>query len=175
MVKIAILFVISFLLVSIPISNVNKRQNSFKQSLTDIKHFHNVGNDIEYHRKQIRCLADNIYHESRNQSIIGQISVAQVTINRVESSKFPDNICDVVTQKINKTCQFSWVCYDVDVDDYQSYDISMRVANAVYLYNTRIDKLNDAMFYHASYVSPRWTRYERIVKIEDHIFYREKN
>ena len=29
------------------------------------------------------CLALNIYHEAKNQPLIGQIAVAQVTINRV--------------------------------------------------------------------------------------------
>ena len=42
------------------------------------------------------CLALNVYHEARNQTIDGQYAVAHVTMNRVASSKHADNICDVV-------------------------------------------------------------------------------
>jgi spore germination cell wall hydrolase CwlJ-like protein len=44
------------------------------------------------------CMALNIYHEAKFQSMLGQIAVGQVVMNRVEDSRFPDNVCDVVTQ-----------------------------------------------------------------------------
>lgn len=39
------------------------------------------------------CLARIIFNESRNEPIIGKQMVAQVTVNRVNSGKFPDSIC----------------------------------------------------------------------------------
>ena len=40
----------------------------------------------------LMCMALNIYHEARNQSIVGQVAVAEVVMNRVEDSRFPDTI-----------------------------------------------------------------------------------
>ena len=55
-------------------------------------------------REQLYCGAQNIYHESRGESNLGQIAVAQVVRNRVESQKYPNTICEVVWQPK----QFSW-------------------------------------------------------------------
>ena len=46
----------------------------------------------------VMCLALNVYHEAKNQSLIGQIAVAQVVMNRVKDERYPDNVCDVVYQ-----------------------------------------------------------------------------
>ena len=47
---------------------------------------------------EARCLAENIYHEARNQGTAGWLAVAAVTLNRVTDDRFPDSICDVVFQ-----------------------------------------------------------------------------
>ena len=70
--------------------------------------------------EMLTCLALNVYHESKNQSIYGQYAVAQVVMNRVKDERFPNNICDVVKQgltykwnpkiPIKNQCQFSWYC-----------------------------------------------------------------
>ena len=46
----------------------------------------------------LMCLALNVYFEARNDSMVGQYAVAQVVMNRVQSSKFPDDVCSVVKQ-----------------------------------------------------------------------------
>ena len=48
--------------------------------------------------QEVRCLAENIYFEARNQSIPGQIAVALVVLNRVEHPNFPNTVCGVVKQ-----------------------------------------------------------------------------
>ena len=68
----------------------------------------------------ITCLALNIYFESRNQPIEGQVAVSQVVLERVKSKKYPDTVCEVVFQgptyswsvnyPIKNRCQFSWYC-----------------------------------------------------------------
>ena len=63
-----------------------------------------------YAEGEIFCLEKNIYFESRDQPWIGQIDVAQVTLNRVKDGRFPNTICKVVKQRKNRTCQFSWYC-----------------------------------------------------------------
>lgn len=63
-----------------------------------------TANANTYSDKQLNCLAQNIYHESRGEPIRGQLAVAFVTLNRMEDERFPDSICGVVFQK----GQFSW-------------------------------------------------------------------
>lgn len=47
------------------------------------------------------CMALNVYHESRGESIAGQIAVAQVTMNRAGQER---NVCNVALEPN----QFSW-------------------------------------------------------------------
>ena len=66
-------------------------------------------------QNQIDCLAKNIYYEAGSESYEGKLAVAQVTLNRVNSGKFPTDICSVVYQKtvdqnLKTICQFSWTC-----------------------------------------------------------------
>ena len=42
------------------------------------------------------CLALNVYFEARSEDVVGQYAVAEVTLNRVASDRFPDTVCDVV-------------------------------------------------------------------------------
>ena len=70
-----------------------------------------VGNEFN---EEVECLAQNIYFEAAKESFEGKLAVAQVTLNRVNSGKFANNVCGVVKQKdkINGVmiCQFSWFC-----------------------------------------------------------------
>lgn len=47
----------------------------------------------------IQCLAGAIYFESKGEPLSGQLAVANVVINRSKSGRFPQDICDVVTQR----------------------------------------------------------------------------
>ena len=64
--------------------------------------------------KQLECLTRNIYWEAASESFEGKVAVAQVTMNRFESGKFGNSVCNVVYQKNviyeKVICQFSWVC-----------------------------------------------------------------
>lgn len=63
-------------------------------------------------KKQIECLARNVYFEARGEPYAGQQAVAWVTMNRVVDSNFDKSICDIVSQKSAGVCQFSWYCSD---------------------------------------------------------------
>jgi N-acetylmuramoyl-L-alanine amidase len=131
--------------------------------------------------RQLECLARNIYHEAANQSFEGKVAVAQVTINRSEHSNWPGDICAVVYQKnifMQKVvCQFSWYCEGhgkhKPIRSQPHYEESYNVAKKVLLEGFRLEMLNDAYFYHADYVNPKWNR-ERIGKVGTHIFYRNE-
>ena len=50
--------------------------------------------------REVECLAQNMYWESRNQSFKGLLSVGNVVMNRVMDDRFPDTVCEVVYQSI---------------------------------------------------------------------------
>jgi N-acetylmuramoyl-L-alanine amidase len=117
------------------------------------------------------CLALNIYHEARGEPAEGQIAVAHVTLNRVESRRFPNNICDVVWQ----SRQFSWT-HDGRSDtprDAAAWDTAQRIADiAINWHSVGEDFSYSALFYHADYVTPYWSYiFEPTVTIGVHIFY----
>jgi len=132
--------------------------------------------------RQLECLALNIYREAGYEPFEGKVAVAQVTLNRVTSPDFPNDICQVVYQKNivyqKVICQFSWYCDRVHRNrpiNARAYGESMDVAKKVLMEGFRLPGLTDALYYHADYVSPGWRNKERIVKIGAHIFYRPRN
>ena len=50
----------------------------------------------QFKHQEAFCLAQNVYHEARNQPAAGQMAVMSVTINRVNDERFPNTICEVV-------------------------------------------------------------------------------
>ena len=121
--------------------------------------------------RELKCLADNIYYEAGNQSTRGKLAVAAVTINRVNSPKFPKSICSVVHQRTRGTCQFSWTCMRKYVPNPERYAEAKRVAEKVLFAGANDGVLGkNVLFYHADYVNPGWNL-RRVTKIGDHIFY----
>ena len=131
------------------------------------------------------CMAKNIYHEARSESYAGQLAVGLVTMNRVKSPNFPNNVCKVVYQGSidggppkpfpgGMSCQFSWTCDAIsdDTPNTQVWQQSLQVSAAV-LSGSVPDFTTGALFYHADYVNPKWNKkFYRIGKIDAHIFYR---
>ena len=133
----------------------------------------------------LMCMAFNIYHEANNQSMLGQIAVGQVVMNRVEDSRFPNTVCEVVKQAVtykgtNKPvihkCQFSWYCDGKkDEPNYNSKSWSKALNYAVIVLggDITLDVTNGATHYHATYVRPAWAKTKtRTTRIDRHIFYR---
>lgn len=153
---------------------------------TKIKDFKTI--DVSYStltsksKKQVECLTQNIFFEAGAEPPKGQLAVAMVTMKRTISSAYPDNVCGVVRQKINNTCQFSWWCdkklqqkaiaYNYNQNEKQLYKQIRRVAMEAYLnYDEIEDPTHGAMFYHATYVDPKW-KLKKTTKIGNHIFYK---
>lgn len=137
------------------------------------------------------CLAMNMYHESKWEPLLGKIAVSYVVLNRVRSSKYPNNVCDVVFQgptrpswkdknnliPIKHRCQFSWYCdgkkdtiYDVRKYE-QMFILAIEIIGD---YGTirESDPTNGSLWYHADYVSPKWSKiYNKEVIIGAHHFY----
>jgi N-acetylmuramoyl-L-alanine amidase len=134
---------------------------------------------VELERRNIACLARNVYHEARGEPLDGQYAVAEVTMNRLASSRYPDSVCAVVHEKrwdaIRKRYvgAFSWTeFYSVPEPEGEAWALAQKVAEDVY--HRRVPpRLDGATFYHATYIKPSWARtQERVTRIGRHVFYR---
>lgn len=121
------------------------------------------------------CLALNIYHESRGESVLGQYAVAAVTMNR---AKEPDNVCKVVLAKK----QFSWTTKLVNGNtlkivgkpkDKKAWRVAQVIAGFALYSPVTIDPTRGATHYHADYVRPKWRNaMSQTTTLGHHIFYR---
>lgn len=127
---------------------------------------------------ELTCLARNIYFESRGESLAGQYAVAEVTLNRVVSKRFPDDVCAVVHEKrwdrLRKrdVGAFSWTEFDsLRKPHGVPWERATMVAVAAYD-GKEATQVPGALFYHAARISPRWSRTKKLVaQIGHHRFY----
>lgn len=116
---------------------------------------------------EVFCLAQNIYFEASVEHRVGKSAVAHVTLNRVDSPRYPDSVCEVVWQHR----QFSWT-QDGKPDRIPLYDgsgverpwafdawvESVEVAVEA-MTGTSEDLTDGADFYYAHrLVTPYWSR-----------------
>lgn len=133
------------------------------------------------------CLAQNLYFEAGNQPLAGKVAVAHVVLNRANSDRFPNTICDVVYQSkkyytswkgetvpSRGMCQFSWWCdgKSDEPKDSKTWIQCMQIAQR-FLQNPTFDLTEGALWYHADYIKPYWSHHlNETVIINNHIFYR---
>ena len=126
-----------------------------------------------------RCLAQAIYYEARSEKRVGQLAVADVVLNRVDSSVYPDSICGVVFQGSERVtgCQFSFTC-DGSMDRRLNKRLWKRaddLAGAI-LAGVRVPVSRNATHYHADYVNPPWAeKLTPTAVIGTHKFYKFPN
>ena len=133
------------------------------------------------------CLAQNIYHEARGETIAGQVAVAWVTLNRMEADKFPNTLCGVVKQArtdskgnpLRNQCQFSWYCDGKSdrIRNQREWEDVQLITNVVLIDWARASRspVANATFYHADYVEPYWaSEFTEIAQVDNHIFYVEE-
>lgn len=130
---------------------------------------------VEPKKTEIQCLAENIYYEAGNQSLVGKLAVGHVTINRMHNPKYPKTICGVVNQRIDGICMFSWKCEEPrPIQNQRAWKESQQVAYELLSRNRNeiIDITEGATHFHNARVRPGW-RHHRVTRIDDHIFYRQ--
>ena len=132
---------------------------------------------------ELECMSKNIYFEAALESTAGKMAVAQVTMNRVNSTKFPNTVCSVVYQgkhyksgiPVRDRCQFSWYCDGKDDVPHKGsmWRESEEVARYVLEKPDLMDITDGATHYHADYISsPKWAHPRRkTVEIDTHIFF----
>ena len=132
---------------------------------------------------QVECMALNIYYESRGSNLADKAAVADVVLNRVNDTRYPNTVCEVVKQGLQDTngnmrrnkCQFSWYC-DGKHDRPQNQDLYVEAQGIAWNMveeNKYRGITEGATHYHATYVNPRWASTLQLVgRIGAHIFYR---
>lgn len=140
-------------------------------------------------KKELQCLADNIYFEAGSEPTEGKAAVARVVLNRVNSG-FAPTPCKVVYQtnvvkQTNdddesfwvKVCQFSWVCEGKGNPNRNSarYQNSLQVAKDVLIYDKYKEVIpKTVLFFHNTSVTNNYP-HEVVAKIGNHIFYKKKH
>ena len=129
---------------------------------------------IELTDTDFNCLVQAVYFEAGQEIPEGQRAVAEVILHRVQDPRFPKTVCAVIHDSNPRGCQFSWWCdgksdATPDVDRWAtSKQAVMDVLEGAYP-----DPTKGALFYHARFVRPRWSRkLEKTAMIGGHIFYR---
>jgi len=133
--------------------------------------------ELPYSEQEIHCLAQAVYFEARSEPYEGQVAVAHVIMNRVESARYPDNICGVVFQNehMRHMCQFSFACDGLSDNPYEmtAWQQAMDIVGAV-LAKRYQDITGRSTHYHAEYVQPYWAdAMQPTLQVGQHIFYRE--
>ncbi len=118
---------------------------------------------------QHECLAGAVYFEAKGEPLHGQLSVAEVILNRARSGRFPTSACGVVKQR----GQFSFIRGGRFPAIART---SLAWKRAVAIAHIAVQDLADgpaprALFFHAKRVSPRW-KLTRVAAVGNHIFYR---
>jgi spore germination cell wall hydrolase CwlJ-like protein len=117
---------------------------------------------------ELRCLSENVFWESRGEELVGQYAVAEVTMNRMRSSEFPNSVCGVVHQR----GAFSWT-YRTELPEPHGYEWRRAKAVAESVYDNIESPLdNGALFYQAIRGSPAWAATRQQVALDgQHLFY----
>jgi len=139
---------------------------------------HSVFSD-QVDRQNLACLALNVYFEARGESRAGQYAVAEVTMNRVASSRYPDTVCAVVHEKKWDRLRgryvgaFSWTEFDRrPAPEGRAWERAQEVAEAVY-FQRQAPQVEGALFFHSIYIKPSWSRRKKpVARIGRHTFYK---
>ena len=134
------------------------------------------------------CMANAIYFEGRSESTVAQIAIGQVIMNRVDDHRFPDTVCDVVTDGlryswntrkiVRNKCAFSFYCdgKPEHINDKKSYRWAEEISWGILHGRLHIDLTDGSTHYHANYVQPYWAdAFTKTVCIDTHCFYRWEN
>ena len=121
-----------------------------------------------------QCLTEALYFEARGESLQGQVAVAEVILNRVDSPLYPRTVCAVVKQRGGGGCQFSYTCDGRNdrMHETEAADLAGRIARAMLDGAPRL-LTEGATHFHVRGVKPDWAkRFDRTATIGAHFFYR---
>ncbi len=126
--------------------------------------------------KHWQCLSEALYFEARGETVKGQFAVAEVILNRVDSSRYPSSVCGVINQGTGRKfqCQFTYTC-DGRSEVVSEQPIWKQVGKVARLMldGKARELTQGATHYHTKAVNPHWSRkFPRTATIGAHHFYR---
>jgi hypothetical protein len=126
--------------------------------------------------RALDCLTAAVYYEARSESIDGQRAVAQVVLNRVRNSAFPNSVCGVVYQGAARGigCQFTFACDGSTLfrREPAAWERARGVAQAA-LAGDVYAPVGLATNYHTTAILPWWApSLAKVTTIGAHIFYK---
>ena len=144
-------------------------------------HFHTPPPPIiSLSKQEERCLIRTTYHESKGEPFLGKMYVAQVTLNRSNSDKFPRNICKVISQKgayqwyssLPKNKHQVRPANTIQQESYEQIKFAVKLLKVLNFF--KIDITNGALYFRSVKVKENkfFKKLHRIKKVDNHIFYR---
>lgn len=143
-----------------------------KSPKTKVAQLYNTKEELILSNKEFDCLSRNIYWESMHEPLLGQMSVANVTYNRVLSGKWGNTFCDVVFAPK----QFSWTIFkkirNAQPKNKRQWERAKHSAT-LFTRGVRVTNLDTSQFYYAEYIKkPSWAkRMTKQAHIGQHIFF----
>ena len=115
----------------------------------------------------LMCMAVAVYFEARGEPLQGQYAVAEVVMNRVADTRYPDDVCGVVFE--HKAFSFTHDDKPDRLPKTEAGDKALEVATNV-MAGLRMGITST--HYHATYVKPYWTdHFELDGMVGQHVFY----
>lgn len=153
------------------VSTLADKVDTIAEIINDAVVEENTNSRIKYTPAEVDCLTKNIYYEAGVESRTGKYAVGHVTMNRLKSGKWGNNVCQVVYAKK----QFSWTLNKkLPKPNKALWNESREIAIDV-LNGSGVKGLDRSMFYHADYIkTPKWASNKHYVgQIGQHKFYNQ--
>jgi len=120
------------------------------------------------------CVAQAIKNEAGGEDYMGQVAIAWVIRNRLQSGKFPNSPCKIVYERHGIDCQFTFICFpfkpvDQDKNRGDFYSIAMMVLYSTYM----VDPTDGALYFNNKPFKNK--QFKFIKKIGHHWFYTDAN
>ena len=137
---------------------------------TEIKH----GDGFNYTEEDVKLLACLVHAEAGTQSYEGKLAVANIVLNRVKSSKYPDSIKSVIYQAGQFSVSRSG-SLQKQLDNFNNYSsksqlMSLKAARDALEGDNNIGK---RLYFHTytSALREGYTKYATSVKLGEHLFW----
>lgn len=139
----------------------------FLRKMVKPKQTNEITIDLEYDERTI--LERIVEAEAGSEDITGKMLIANVILNRVSSSRFPDSIAEVVYQKQGNKAQFS----PTEDGTFDSVTVSAETKEAVERVLNGEDNSNGALYFRSVRSTGTWhdRALIRLTEHGNHIFY----
>ena len=158
-------------------SNASGSMNeSIQDSLSNIKSTALNTENATYSDEEVYLTAQLVHHEAHNQAYNGKVAVAEVVLNRVQSSRFPDKVNDVIFQN----GQFSSLRRLKNINP---TELELRIAYNVLNGSLRVLNDKDVMYFRnpkitsgiSASTKKDWGNLEYATYIGEHAFYSQES